>query len=67
MSPRPLLSPLNSLQIDETSSRHQAFKIYEHMQTFNAVDLDETMDMEEKLKRRGFHDSIMRKLDARDS
>ena len=37
------------------------------MQTFNAVDLDETMDMDEKLKRRVFHDSIMRKLDARDS
>lgn len=37
------------------------------MQTFNAVDLDETMDFEEKLSRRVFHESIMKKLAARDS
>jgi hypothetical protein len=29
------------------------------------VDLDETIDVDEKFKRRAVHDAIMKKLDAR--
>jgi hypothetical protein len=29
------------------------------------VDLDETIDVDEKFKKRAFHESIMKKLDSR--
>jgi hypothetical protein len=37
--------------------------MYEHLSSFNAADLDESADVDEKFKRRAFHDTIMRKLD----
>ena len=35
------------------------------MQSFNSADLDETIDVDEKFKKRAFHETIMRKLDQR--
>jgi hypothetical protein len=40
-------------------------KVYKHIEAFNVVDLDETMEMEEKFKARQKHEAIMKKLDAR--
>lgn len=68
LSPKPLRTPigtLKSLNPEQTPTRHQTLKEYEHMQMFNAADLDETIDVDEKFKKRVFHESIMKKLDAR--
>lgn len=35
------------------------------MQTFNTIDLDETLDLEEKFELRKKHTEIMRKLENR--
>lgn len=68
LSPAPLTTPIESLKnIDPEAAptRHHTLKIYEHIQSFNTVDLDETIDVDEKFKRRVFHESIMKKLDGR--
>lgn len=68
ISPLPLRTPLISLKSidpDVRPNRHNSLKIYEHIQSFNTVDLDENMDMEEKFKKRVSHESIMKKLEAR--
>lgn len=54
-----------ALDPEITPERHNAFKVYEHIQNFNTADLDETMDVDEKFKRRAHHERIMQKLDAR--
>jgi hypothetical protein len=68
MSPVPLRAPIESLEkinAELAPKRHHTLKIYEHIQAFNTVDLDETIDVDEKFKKRVIHEGIMKKLDAR--
>jgi len=68
LSPKPLRTPIESLRsIDPEArpTRHHTLKIYEHIQSFNSVDLDETIDVDEKFKKRVIHEAIMKKLDSR--
>lgn len=68
MSPKPLRTPIESLRsidADDRPTRHHTLKIYEHIQSFNIVDLDETITAEDKFKKRQKHDEVMKKLDAR--
>lgn len=68
MSLRPVQLPLDNLKSIESvtqSHRQNDFKIYEHLQNFNTVDLDETMDIDEKFKARKKHMEIMKKLESR--
>jgi hypothetical protein len=65
---KPILAPLQNLKSIESKAqthRQNNFKIYEHLQSFNTVDIDETMDIDEKFKAKKKHMVIMNKLEAR--
>jgi len=62
MSPKPLRTPVESLErinAEQAPTRHHTLKVYEHIQSFNTVDLDETIDVDEKFKKRAVHEAIM--------